>query len=66
MQPSKIDIIYAIIGLIIGLVMIISPRTFMYKAKYDEEGLKTESWTKKLGIALAILSVGFGIYIMLR
>lgn len=66
MQPSKIDIIYAIIGVIIGLVMIASPRTFMYKAKYDEESLKTESWTKKLGIALTILSIGFGIYIIVK
>ncbi|MDR0825443.1 MAG: hypothetical protein LBN74_10145 [Prevotella sp.] len=58
-----IDFIYPVFMLIFGIVMIVSPRTFMRKAKYDEESLKTESLLKKLGIGLAVFAVLFAIYL---
>lgn len=60
---TNIDFLYPVFMLIFGIVMITSPRSLMRKAKYDEESLKTESWVKKLGIALCIFSVGFAVYI---
>lgn len=65
-QLSDIDYIYAIIGIIIGIIMIASPRTFMRKAKYDEESLKTESLLKKMGIVIIILGIVFGVVIYTR
>lgn len=66
MQPSNFDYIYAALGVICGIVMIASPRTFMRKVRYDEEGVKTESLVKKLGIAVILLGVGLAIYIFTR
>lgn len=63
---SNIDFLYPIFMFIFGIVMIMSPRSLMRKAKYDEESLKTESWVKKLGIGLCVFSVGFAIYIFYK
>lgn len=59
---TAIDFIKPVFFLLLGLVMIFSPRTLMWKAKYDEEGLRTESWVKKLGIIMCIISVAVAIY----
>ncbi|WP_165021133.1 hypothetical protein [Dysgonomonas sp. ZJ279] len=65
-QLSDIDYIYAAIGVIVGIIMIFSPRTFMRGAKYDEDSLKTESFLKKIGIAVIILGIVFAIIIYTR
>lgn len=59
---TAIDFAKPIFLLILGLVMIFSPRTLMRKAAYDEEGMKTESWVKKTGIILSIVGVAIAIY----
>lgn len=59
---TAIDFVYPAFLLILGIVMIFSPRTLMRKAKYDEESMKTESWVKRLGIVLCIAGVAVGIY----
>lgn len=59
---TAIDFAKPIFLLILGLVMIFSPRTLMWKAKYDEEGMRTESWVKKLGIIMCIVGVGIAVY----
>jgi len=59
---TNIDLIYPAFMLIFSIIMIVNPRTMMRKAKYDEEGLKTESWVKKMGIGLLVLAVALGIY----
>ena len=66
MQPSNFDYLYAAIAIIVGIIMIANPRTFMRKAKYDEESLKTESLLKKLGIGLTVIGIAFAVYIYLR
>jgi hypothetical protein len=63
MQYSNWDYIYAVFMLIFGIFMIISPRSLMRKAKYDEESLKTESWVKKTGIGLCIMAPLFALFI---
>ncbi|MDR1715941.1 MAG: hypothetical protein ACK5KN_11810 [Dysgonomonas sp.] len=63
MQYSNWDYIYAVFMLIFGIFMIISPRSLMRKAKYDEESLKTESWVKKAGIGLCIMAPLFAFFI---
>ncbi len=65
-QLTNIDLLYPIFMLVLGVVMILSPRSLMRKAKYDEEGLKAESWVKKLGIGLAVFAVGLGIYMIYK
>ncbi|WP_029903179.1 hypothetical protein [Prevotella sp. 10(H)] len=64
MLYSNWDFIYPVFMLIFGIVMILSPRTFMRKAKYDEDSVKAESWVKKAGIGLAIMAplLAFFIY----
>lgn len=59
---TAIDFAKPIFLLILGLVMIFSPRTVMWKAKYDEEGLRTEAWVKKLGIIMCLVGVSIAIY----
>lgn len=66
METSFYDYLYAIFGVLFGIFMIVSPRTLMRGAKYDEESLKTESWLKKVGIGLIIASIGLAIYLYLR
>lgn len=65
-QPSDFDYVYAVIGIIVGIIMIATPRTFMRKAKYDEESLKTESLLKKIGIGVIIICIVFAIVIYTR
>lgn len=65
-QLTNIDLLYPIFMLILSIVMIVSPRSLMRKAKYDEESLKTESWVKKLGIALVVFAVGLGGYMIYK
>jgi hypothetical protein len=52
--------------LIFSIIMIMSPRSLMRKAKYDEEGLKTELWVRRLGIGLCIAAVGLGAYMIYK
>ena len=66
MNITNFDYIYPILEIILGIVMIITPRTFMRKAQYDEESLKTEKLVKKAGIGLIILGVGLGIYLFYK
>jgi uncharacterized membrane protein YfcA len=63
---TNIDLLYPIFMLILGIIMIFSPRSLMRNAKYDDESLKTESWVKKLGIGLAVFAVGLGIYMIYK
>jgi hypothetical protein len=60
------DFIYPVFSVLFGIFMIVSPRSLMYKAKYDEEGLKTESWVKKCGIGLCIIGVAYAVYLYYR
>lgn len=57
-----VDFLYPVFLLILGIVMITSPRSLMRKAKYDEESIKTESWVKKLGYVVCIGAVGMAVY----
>lgn len=66
MEPTNFDYIYAALGVIIGLVLIKSPRIVMRGAKYDEEGMKTESLVKKMGIGLIVMAIGLAIYLYVR
>lgn len=59
---TAIDFVKPIFMLIFGLVMIFSPRSLMWKAKYDEEGVKAESWVKKIGIILCVAGIAIAIY----
>ncbi|MDR2956485.1 MAG: hypothetical protein LBV43_15540 [Prevotella sp.] len=63
---SNFDYLYAALFLLFGIFMIVSPRTLMRGAKYDEESLKTEKWVKRLGIVLCIFAVGFAISLYIR
>ena len=63
---SNIDYIYSIAMIIVGIVMISSPRTFMGRAKYDEDSLKTEKFLKIMGIVIMLLSVVFAGFIFFR
>lgn len=63
MRYTNWDYIYAVFMLLFGIFMIISPRSLMRKVKYDEEGLKTESWVKKAGIGLCIMAPLFAFFI---
>lgn len=60
---TGIDFMYPAFFLIFAIVMIVSPRTMMRRAKYDEESMKTESWIKKLGIGLCVFAVAFAVFI---
>lgn len=62
MSPQAINNLYFIGIAIFSLVMIFSPRSFLGKAKYDEDAVKTEGILKKSGIVLLILSIGLVIY----
>ncbi|MDU1891866.1 MAG: hypothetical protein E6767_14355 [Dysgonomonas sp.] len=66
METSFYDYLYAIFGVLFGVFMIISPRTLMRGAKYDEESLKTESWVRKAGIGLIVISIGLAIYLFFK
>ena len=63
MHYSIYDYLYPIFIFLFGIFMIISPRTLMRKAKYDEEGLKAESWVKKAGVGLCILAPLLAIFL---
>lgn len=63
---TNIDFIYPVFFLVFGIVMILSPRTMMRKAKYDEESLKMESWIKKLGIGFCVFAVAFAVFMYLN
>lgn len=47
---SKFDYFYPVIIAIVGILMIVNPRTFMRGAKYDEEAYRNEVLVKKIGI----------------
>lgn len=66
MVHSNFDYAYAAFGLIFGIVMMASPRTFMRGAKYDEESIKAESFVKKAGAGLAVLAIFFAVYVYFR
>lgn len=57
-----IDFIYPVFFFIFGIVMILSPRTMMRKAKYDEESLKMESWIKKFGVGFCVFAIAFAVF----
>lgn len=65
-QFSNFDYLYALFILLFGVFMIVSPRTLMRGAKYDNESLKTEKWVKRLGIVFCLFAVGFAAYIYIR
>lgn len=60
------DYLYALVGIIFGIIMIINPRMLMRNAGYDEESLKTESFMKKIGVLLIIASIGLAIYLYIK
>lgn len=66
MQLSNFDFIYSGLAILLGIIMIASPRTLMRGANYDEESLKTESLVKKLGVAVIVLGIILGVYLFLR
>lgn len=47
---------YSVIALV-GIVMTVSPRRFIGKAKYDEQSFKAEKFIKRVGIGIIILSI---------
>lgn len=49
---------------ICAIIMILSPQTFLGKAKYDEDTVKTQGYIKKGGIALLIFSIILTIYFL--
>lgn len=51
------NILYFVVIGLCGLVMMLSPNSFLGKAKYDEDAVKTESLIKKGGIFLIIFSI---------
>lgn len=63
---SNFDYLYAIFGIIFGIIMIANPRMFMRNAGYDEESLRTESFMKKTGIVLILGCIGFAIYLYIK
>lgn len=60
------DYLYAVVGIIFGIIMIINPRMLMRNAGYDEESVKTESFMKKIGILFVIASIGLAIYLYIK
>lgn len=66
MELTGIDYIYSVAMAIVGIIMISSPRTFMGRAKFDEDSLKTEKLLKIVGIVIVILSVVFAGFIYFR
>lgn len=62
MNLTNFDYAYPVLIIILAIVMIVNPRTFMRKAKYDDESLKTEKIIKKIGIVLIALAIGQAIY----
>ena len=59
MELSNIDYIYAVAIGIVGIMLIANPSTFMGRAKYDENRVKTESLLKKVGIGLIVFAAIF-------
>lgn len=57
MSQLTTELMYYIVIAIVGVVMIASPRTFIGKAKFDENSLKAEKFIKITGIAIIIISV---------
>lgn len=66
MEFTNFDYIYAAAVAVIGVLMIASPRTFMGRAKYDEESVKTESLVKKMGIGAIVLAIAFAAIIFFK
>lgn len=66
MELTGIDYIYSVAMAIVGIIMISSPRTFMGRAKFDEDSLKTEKLLKIVGIVIVVLSVVFAGFIYFR
>lgn len=50
----------------VGLIMYLKPNSFMGKAKYDENAVKTEGVIKKAGIAIIVFSILMSLYFLLR
>lgn len=42
--------------ILFGIIIALSPRTFMGRAKYDADSLKAERFIKIVGIAIAVIS----------
>lgn len=66
MKYTIYDVLYPICLFLFGIFMIVSPRSLMRKAKYDEEGLKAERWLKYTGIGLCAVSLLLGIYFIYK
>ncbi len=66
MELSNFDYVYAVFGIIFGIIMIVNPRMFMRNAGYDEESVRTESFMKKTGAVLVAGCIGFAIYIFVK
>lgn len=64
MSPQVMNSLYFVVIGICALVMILSPQTFMGRAKYDEGAVKTQGFIKKAGIGLLIFSVVLIIYFL--
>ena len=66
MSSTAINIMYFVTIAICGIVMVISPHTFMGRAKYDEGALKTQKMIKKAGITIIVINVILILYTLLR
>mgnify|MGYP001451723087 CR=1 FL=1 len=66
MSSTTINIMYFVAIIICGIVMVLSPHTFMGRAKYDEGALKTQKMIKKAGIAVIVINVILIIYTLLK
>lgn len=57
MSEFAINLMYYIGIALFGVVMIASPRTFLGRAKFDEESIKTELFIKRIGIGVVIFGI---------
>lgn len=66
MGSTTMNYVFFACIIVCGIVMYLSPQTFMGRAKYDEGSLKTQGMIKKAGIAIIIIHVLLIIYTAVR
>ena len=60
------DYLYALGIVVLGIVMMTSPESFLGRAKYNDDRVKTESFLKKTGIVIIICGLVFAVFVFLR
>lgn len=61
MNELVVHLMYYIVIAIVGIVMVASPRTFIGKAKFDENSLKAEKFIRIVGIGIIVVGAIFTI-----